>query len=63
MDADAVAERGGAGIAEGDDGVAGFGEPGGEAAELGGLAGAVETFEGDEVTARHTASLEHLTDC
>jgi hypothetical protein len=32
-------------------------EPGGETAELGGFAGAVETLEGDEVTARHIPSL------
>ena len=48
--ADTVAERGAAGLAEGDDGVA-FGlKRGGEAAELGGFAGAVEAFEGNEET-------------
>ena len=57
--ADAVAERGGAGLAQGDDGVAGGGEPGGETAQLGGFAGAVQPFERDEVAARHRASLPH----
>ena len=46
--ADAVAEGGAAGLAEGDDAVAGGLERGGEALELRGLAGAVEAFEGDE---------------
>ncbi len=55
--ADAVAEGGAAGLAEGDDLVA-FGlKRGGEAAELGGFAGAVETFEGDEISARHSLQL------
>ena len=51
--ADAVAEGGSAGLAEGDYGSTLRFEGGGETAELGGLAGAVQTFEGDEITARH----------
>ena len=51
--ADAVAEGGSAGLAEGDYGVAFGFERGGEAAELGGFAGAVEAFECDEMSARH----------
>ena len=55
--ADAIAEGRAAGLAEGDYGVAGGSEPGGEAAKLGRLAGAVETFEGDKETTRHGVSL------
>ena len=51
--AEAVAERGGAGLAQADDGAAGSGEPCGEATHLGGLAGAVQALEGDEDSA-HT---------
>ena len=51
--ADAVAEGGTAGLAEGDYFVACGLKGCGQAAELGGLAGAVETFEGDEVATRH----------
>ena len=51
--ADAVAEGGSAGLAEGDYGVAFGFEGGGEAAELGGFSGAVEAFEGNEMSARH----------
>ncbi len=46
--ADALAEGGVAGVAEGGYDVAGGFEEGGETAELGGLAGAVETFKADE---------------
>jgi hypothetical protein len=51
--ANAVAERGGAGVAQHDNGVAGAVSQAARRRKLGGLAGAVETFEGDEVTARH----------
>src|SRR5208283_6046875 len=51
--AEAVAERGGSGLAQRDDGAAGGGEPGGEAAHLGGLAGAVQALECDEGSAWH----------
>ena len=51
--ADAVAEGGASGLAEGDDFVAFGFERCGEAAELGGFSGAVETFEGDEISALH----------
>ena len=55
--ADAVAEGGSAGLAESDDGVSlGF-ERGGETAELGGFARAVETFEGEEEAVGHELSL------
>jgi hypothetical protein len=51
--AETVAERGGAGLAQADDGAAGGSEPGGEAAHLRGFAGAVQALEGDEASA-HT---------
>ena len=46
--ADAVAEGRASGLAKGDDRVAGGLERGGKVLELGGFAGAVEAFEGDE---------------
>lgn len=58
--ADAVAEAGAAGLAEGDDAMAFGFERGGEPAELGGLAGAVQALEGDEESAAHGLSLLHL---
>ena len=51
--ADAVAEGGSAGVAEGDDVVSGGLKCSGEEAELGGFAGAVQALEGDEVAAGH----------
>jgi hypothetical protein len=39
--------------------MSGAGEPGGEAIELRGFAGAVEALEGDEGTAWHGVSVPH----
>ncbi len=51
--ADAVTEGSAAGLAGGDDMVTGGEEVVTQEMELGGFTGAVETFEGDEVSARH----------
>jgi hypothetical protein len=51
--AETVAERGGAGLAQADDRVAGGSEPSRETAHLRGLAGAVQALEGDEASAWH----------
>ncbi len=64
--ADAFAEGGRAGVAERDDAAALRDKVGGEAAELGGFAGAVESLEGDEEPTGHDGSFAlerrwHLT--
>ena len=55
--ADAIAEGGSAGLAGGDDGMTSGEEVIAQELELRGFAGAVGAFEGDEVSARHGASL------
>jgi len=55
--ADTVAEGRSSGLAKGDNFVSLDLKRGGEAAKLGGFSGAVEAFEGNEISARHNLQL------